>query len=179
MSVIVSTSGRLHSEFVCLLFLQAHRETYRFFACFRSSACVTWPSGQGESVVDEELLESWEGAAEPTDVHNFWLLFPRPHEKLWGRCQEREKTRTRIGMSSPVSQAASQSHLEKKTWEKLFFSQTVWWLDVEIRVIKDIFSRSWIFPTDNFPGNDFWDRERESGKGQEDTEERTRFLSQK
>ncbi len=29
---IASTSGRLHSEFVRLLFLQAHRETDRFFA---------------------------------------------------------------------------------------------------------------------------------------------------
>ena len=28
---IASTSGRLHSEFVCLLFLQAHRQTDRFF----------------------------------------------------------------------------------------------------------------------------------------------------
>ncbi len=32
MSVIASTSGRLHSEFVRLLFLQDHRETDRFFA---------------------------------------------------------------------------------------------------------------------------------------------------
>ncbi len=32
MSVIVSTSGCLHSELVCLLFLQTHRETDRFFA---------------------------------------------------------------------------------------------------------------------------------------------------
>ena len=32
MSTIASTSGRLHSEFVCLLFLQDHRETDRFFA---------------------------------------------------------------------------------------------------------------------------------------------------
>ncbi len=32
MPAIASTSGRLHSEFVCLLFLQAHRETERFFA---------------------------------------------------------------------------------------------------------------------------------------------------
>ncbi len=32
MSVIPSTSERLHSEFVWLLFLQAHRETDRFFA---------------------------------------------------------------------------------------------------------------------------------------------------
>ncbi len=32
MSVIVSTSGRLHSEFIRLLFLQSHRETDRFFA---------------------------------------------------------------------------------------------------------------------------------------------------
>ncbi len=31
MPVIVSTSGRLHSEFIRLLFLQAHRETDRFF----------------------------------------------------------------------------------------------------------------------------------------------------
>jgi hypothetical protein len=29
--VVVSTSGRLHSEFVRLLFLQDHRETDRFF----------------------------------------------------------------------------------------------------------------------------------------------------
>ena len=32
MPAIVSTSGRLHSEFVRLLFLQVHRETDRFFA---------------------------------------------------------------------------------------------------------------------------------------------------
>ncbi len=29
---IVSTSGRLHSEFIRILFLQAHRESHRFFA---------------------------------------------------------------------------------------------------------------------------------------------------
>ena len=32
MSMITSTSERLHSEFVCLLFLQPHRETSLFFA---------------------------------------------------------------------------------------------------------------------------------------------------
>ena len=32
MPVIASTSGRLHSEFVRLLFLKAHRETDRLFA---------------------------------------------------------------------------------------------------------------------------------------------------
>ncbi len=32
MFVVTSTSGRSHSEFVNLLFLQAHRETDRFFA---------------------------------------------------------------------------------------------------------------------------------------------------
>ena len=31
MSAITSTSGRLHSDFVRLLFLQGHRETDRFF----------------------------------------------------------------------------------------------------------------------------------------------------
>ncbi len=40
MPTIVSTSGRLHSEFVRLLFLQAHRETDRFFCIFRSSTCA-------------------------------------------------------------------------------------------------------------------------------------------
>ncbi len=35
MPIIASTSGRLHSEFVRLLFLQAHRETDRFFAASR------------------------------------------------------------------------------------------------------------------------------------------------
>jgi hypothetical protein len=35
MSDIAGTSGRLHSEFLCLLFLQAHRETDRFFAASR------------------------------------------------------------------------------------------------------------------------------------------------
>jgi hypothetical protein len=47
MSVIASTSGRLHSEFVRLLFLQVHRETDHFFYSFRSSASTTylgsWP----------------------------------------------------------------------------------------------------------------------------------------
>jgi hypothetical protein len=32
MSSIASTSGRIHNEFVRLLFLQTHRETDRFFA---------------------------------------------------------------------------------------------------------------------------------------------------
>ncbi len=32
MTAIASTSGRLHSEFIRLLFLQAHRETDRYFA---------------------------------------------------------------------------------------------------------------------------------------------------
>jgi hypothetical protein len=36
MTVIVSTSGRLHSEFIRILFLQAHWETDRFFCSFRS-----------------------------------------------------------------------------------------------------------------------------------------------
>ena len=31
MPAIASTSGRLHSEFIRLLFLQVHRETDRFF----------------------------------------------------------------------------------------------------------------------------------------------------
>jgi hypothetical protein len=39
MPAIASTSGRLHSEFVRLLFLQARRETDR--CSFRSSACAT------------------------------------------------------------------------------------------------------------------------------------------
>ena len=38
MTAVGSTSGRLHSEFVRILFLQAHRETDRFFCSFRSSS---------------------------------------------------------------------------------------------------------------------------------------------
>ena len=38
MTDIDSTSGRLHNEFIKLLFLQVHRETDRFFFIFRSSA---------------------------------------------------------------------------------------------------------------------------------------------
>ena len=37
MPAIASTSGRLHSEFIRLLFLQARWETDRFFAVYASS----------------------------------------------------------------------------------------------------------------------------------------------
>ena len=40
MSAIGSTSGRLHNEFLRLLFLQTHRETDRFLSSFRSSPCT-------------------------------------------------------------------------------------------------------------------------------------------
>ena len=43
---IASTSGRLHSEFVRLLFLQAHQETDRFFAASGVQLAQTNPSGQ-------------------------------------------------------------------------------------------------------------------------------------
>jgi hypothetical protein len=46
MSPIASTSGRLHSEFVRLLFLQTHRETDRFFAASGVQLVETNPSGQ-------------------------------------------------------------------------------------------------------------------------------------
>jgi hypothetical protein len=43
---IASTSGRLHSEFVRILFLQAHRETDRFFAASGVQLAQTHPGGQ-------------------------------------------------------------------------------------------------------------------------------------
>jgi hypothetical protein len=46
MTAIASTSGRLHSEFVRLLFLQAHRETDRFFTSSGVQLAQTNPSGQ-------------------------------------------------------------------------------------------------------------------------------------
>jgi hypothetical protein len=46
MPVIVSTSGRLHSEFVRLLFLQSHLETDRFFAASGVQLAQTHPGGQ-------------------------------------------------------------------------------------------------------------------------------------
>jgi hypothetical protein len=41
MTAIASTSGRLHSEFIRLLFLQSHRETDRFFASSRVQLAQT------------------------------------------------------------------------------------------------------------------------------------------
>jgi hypothetical protein len=46
MPAIASTSGRLHSEFVRLLFLQSHRETDRFFAASEVQLEQTHPGGQ-------------------------------------------------------------------------------------------------------------------------------------
>jgi hypothetical protein len=43
---IPSTSGRLHSEFVRILFLQVHRETDRFFAASGVHLAQTHPGGQ-------------------------------------------------------------------------------------------------------------------------------------
>jgi hypothetical protein len=46
MPALASTSGRLHSEFVRLLFLQAHRETDRFFAASGVQLAQTNPCVQ-------------------------------------------------------------------------------------------------------------------------------------
>jgi hypothetical protein len=46
MPAIASTSGRLHSEFVRILFLQAHRETDRLFAASGVQLAQTHPGGQ-------------------------------------------------------------------------------------------------------------------------------------
>ena len=46
MPAIASTSGHLHSEFVRILFLQAHRETDRFFAASGVQLAQTHPGGQ-------------------------------------------------------------------------------------------------------------------------------------
>jgi hypothetical protein len=46
MPAIASTSGRLHSEFVRLLFLQAHRETDRFFGASGVQLAQTHPGVQ-------------------------------------------------------------------------------------------------------------------------------------
>jgi hypothetical protein len=46
MSVIPSTSDRLRSEFVRILFLQAHRETDRFFTASGVQLVQTHPGGQ-------------------------------------------------------------------------------------------------------------------------------------
>ena len=46
MPIIASTSGRLHSEFVSLLFLQSHRETDRFFTGSGVQLTESTTSGQ-------------------------------------------------------------------------------------------------------------------------------------
>jgi hypothetical protein len=50
MSDITSMSGRIHSEFVCLLFLQVHRETDRDQFHYRRTGVMK----------DKELCESEE-----------------------------------------------------------------------------------------------------------------------
>ncbi len=49
MPAVVSASGRLHTEFVRLLFLQAHRETDRFLAA-SGVQCVEQDRGLSTSV---------------------------------------------------------------------------------------------------------------------------------
>ena len=56
MFVISSTSGRLHGEFVRLLFLQAHRETDRFFAASRVQLAHS-TSGQFRRLLRLQLYE--------------------------------------------------------------------------------------------------------------------------
>ncbi len=46
MPAIASTSGRLHSKFVRILFLQAHQETDRFFEASGVQFEQTHPGGQ-------------------------------------------------------------------------------------------------------------------------------------
>ena len=61
MPSIASTSGKLHSKFVRLLFLQAHRETDRFFA---ASGVQLAQSDRGQfhyrSVLLTAQIESWQ-----------------------------------------------------------------------------------------------------------------------
>jgi hypothetical protein len=52
MTAITSTSGRIHSEFVRLLFLQDHRETDRFFAA----------SGPSRGFLTAAQKQSWSGS---------------------------------------------------------------------------------------------------------------------
>ncbi len=58
MPPITSTSGRLHSEFVRLLFLQAHRETDRFFAASGVQLTQTHPGDQVSSSPSVARLSS-------------------------------------------------------------------------------------------------------------------------
>jgi hypothetical protein len=58
MSDITSTSGRLHSEFVRLLFLQDHRETDRFFAASGGVGSSTDPTLNGHLKYPNNLDQS-------------------------------------------------------------------------------------------------------------------------
>jgi hypothetical protein len=68
MSVIESTCGRLHSEFVWLLFLQTHRETDHFLAvsgvqlretnrCRTPSSSVTWKEQKEKNILSHPSLK--------------------------------------------------------------------------------------------------------------------------
>jgi hypothetical protein len=73
MSVIASTSDRLHSDFVCLLFLQAHRETDLFFAV--SGVLSQYDRRQFHnlrSVFSSQLKSKWnKNWTMKTDKHGF------------------------------------------------------------------------------------------------------------
>ena len=56
MPPIVSTSGRFHSEFIRILFLQAHRETDRFFT---ASGVQSTQSNMGEFFHFHRVVFSW------------------------------------------------------------------------------------------------------------------------
>ena len=74
MPTITSTSGRLHSEFIRLLFLQAHRETDRFFAVSGVQPAQSTSGGlfHYRRVAFSSLLAvSFESRQHPRQGHSF------------------------------------------------------------------------------------------------------------
>jgi hypothetical protein len=66
MPAIASTSGRLHSEFVRLLFLQAHRETDRFFVASEFSFRKQTPVDRVTVSVPRDDSDDDEMSQDPT-----------------------------------------------------------------------------------------------------------------
>jgi hypothetical protein len=82
MPTVASTSGRLHSEFVRLLFLQAHRETDRFFTVSGVLEVVESPETTGPitggSLSSLRKFRNYEfihmGSPRPTEIVNRYLI---------------------------------------------------------------------------------------------------------
>ncbi len=106
---VPSTSGRLHSEFVSLLFLQDHGETDRFFAV----SGVQFPQHDRDQFHYLRVVFSFFRCSSPP--HNpVSVNLDRTHEGRWVLCKENNDWKTgdfgKIGTKNRLSHRLPQSN---------------------------------------------------------------------